>query len=351
MTGQSTERPPGDKGQWYLEMLGMDSDDGPPTLQQIAESRQTTSTSETVTEMWDQTSEVSTVEAPEDALTGWSPTELSTTVSSRRMVRWPILIGAIVVGVAAALALWWMPQESERRASNHADSMRAALAAVHGDLVDTQTALAIATEPTSAEPDLSLVAVNLAGIADSSARLLDIANQPVPANLPLAAREPFDDLDSFRQTLEPPAAEATAIRVAVADITDYRLAFARVLNVSELPVAADSATITEQGAALARVLASSVAALAEMPLDGPFAAHRALVDTGVTAFPQWQDDYLTALREGDTTEAQRLVDEMTDSRRSLQAEVIGTLAALRAEVDGRILDLADGLDRAIELVP
>jgi hypothetical protein len=351
MTGQSTSRQHGDKGRWYLEMLGVRFDDGPPTLQRVADSRQTTSTSEAVTEMWDKTEESAAIVAADDPLAHWAPTELSATVSSRRKVRWPIVIGALLVGLVAALALWWMPQESDRRLSNHADTMRAALSALHGDLIDTQTALATATEPNSAEPDLGSVAVNLAGIADSSARLLDIAGQPIPASLPLTVREPFDDLDSFRLTLGPLAAEGTTIRSEVADITDYRLALARVLDVGELPRAADSATITEQGAALARALATSVAALTEMPLDGPFAEHRTLVETRVTGFAAWQDDYLAALREGDSSKAQRLVAELTATKEQLQEEVIATLAALRTEVDGRILDLAAGLERAIQLVP
>lgn len=351
MTDQSTERQRGDMGKWYLEMLGVDSEDGPPTLQQISQSRKTTSTTETVTEMWDKTSAMPVVEAPDDPLAGWKPTELSPAVSSRRKVRWPIVIGAIIIGAVAAAALWWMPQESDRRATAHADSMRVALSALRGDLIDTQTALAIATEPASAEPDLGSVAVNLAGIADSSARLLDIANEPVPASLPLTAREPFEDLDSFRQTLEPLAAEATAIRSRVADITDYRLALTRVLDTPELPIIADSATITDQAAALARALATSVAALTEMPLDGPFAEHRALVDSEVSAFSRWQDDYLAALRAGNATEAQRLVDDLTAAKQRVQNEVVETLATLRTDVDGRILDLAAGLDRAIQLVP
>jgi DNA-binding FadR family transcriptional regulator len=301
--------------------------------------------------MWDKTSELPMVEAADDALTDWAPTELSAAVGSRRKVRWPIVIGAVIVGLAAAMALWWMPRESNHRVTAHADMMRSALGDLHGDLVDTQAALATATEPTSTEPDLGSVALNLAGIADSSARLLDVANQPIPSSLPLTAREPFDDLDAFRQTLEPLAAEATAIRREVAAITDYRNALTRVLTVAELPLSADSATITEQAAALARVLATSVSALTEMPLDGPFAEHRALVDAEVTAFTQWQDDYLGALREGDTTEAGRLVDDLKVARDRLQSEIVNTLAGLRTEVDGRILDLAAALDRAIQLVP
>jgi len=351
MTGQPTPRQGGDKGRWYLEMLGLLSDDGPPTLQRVADSRQTTSTSEAITEMWDKTEESAAAVTVDDPLAHWAPSELSATVSSRRQVRWPIVIGALVVGILAALALWWMPQESDRRLSNHADLMRAALSTLHGDLIDTQAALAAATEPSNAGPDLGSVAVNLAGIADSSARLLDIAGQPIPTSLPLTAREPFDDLDSFRLTLGPLAAEATAIRSDVADITDYRLALARVFDVGELPLAADSATITDVGASLARALATSVAALTEMPLDGSFAEHRTLVEARVTEFAEWQDDYLAALREGDSTEAQRLVDELSVAREQLQAEVIVTLAALRTEVDGRILDLAAGLERAIQLVP
>ncbi len=351
MTDQSTDRQPGDRGRWYLEMLGIDSTEDPPTLQQVAQSSDTTRTAELVTEMWDKTAELPAAETPEDPLTGWSPTELSATASSRRNVRWPIVIVAILAGTAAALALWWMPQESERRAANHAGLIGASLTALYGDLADAQTALATATEPGSTEPDLSSVAVDLAGIADSAARLLDLANQPVPTNLPLTAREPFDDLDSLRRGLEPLAAEASAIRGEVADITDYRLALARVLDVPELPLVADSATITEQSAVVAKALATSVAALTEMPVEGPFAEHRTLVDGAVAAFAQWQDDYLAALRESDTTETQRLLDELTTARQQLQNDLVDRLAALRTEVDGRILELASGLSRAIALVP
>ena len=351
MTGRSTERQAGDNGKWYLEMLGIESDDSPPTMEQVARSRNTTRTSETVSGLWDETAELPTPEAADDALADWSPTELSSTVNSRRIVRWPIVTGAILVGAIAAIALWWMPQESDHRASAHADSMRTSLSALRGDLADTQTALAIATEPTSATPDLGSLAANLLGIADSSARLLDVANEPVPSPLPLTAREPFDYLDGLRQSQEQLAASATAIRSEIADITEYRLALTSVLNVGELPLTADSAAITEQGAALAKALATSVAALAEMPLDGPFKEHRALVDAEVAAFSTWQDEYLAALRESDVTETQRLVDELSAAREHLQTDLVGSLATLRTEVDGRILDLANGLDHAIQLVP
>ena len=155
----------------------------------------------------------------------------------------------------------------------------------------------------------------------------------------------------MRQSQEQLAASATAIRSEIADITEYRLALTSVLNVGELPLTADSAAITEQGAALAKALATSVAALAEMPLDGPFKEHRALVDAEVAAFSRWQDEYLAALRESDVTETQRLVDELSAAREHLQTDLVGSLATLRTEVDGRILDLANGLDHAIRLVP
>ena len=79
--------------------------------------------------------------------------------------------------------------------------------------------------------------------------------------------------------------------------------------------------------------------------DGP------LVDAEVAAFSTWQDEYLAALRESDVTETQRLVDELSAAREHLQTDLVGSLATLRTEVDGRILDLANGLDHAIQLVP
>jgi len=351
LSGQPPETRPGDKGQWYFEALGIEAQAGPTSLQEVAESGETTRTSDLVTKMWDQTGELPAVSPPDDPMAGWEPSQLSATVTSKRRLRWPVVVLAILVGGLAAFTLWWMPQVSDQRASDHAELMRSSLSGVYGDLANVQAALATATEPESQEPDLGSIAVDLAGIADSAARLLDVANQPVPSPMPLSAREPFDYLDSFRDGLDPLAAEATAIRSDVADVAAYRLAFARVLNVVELPLTADSATINSQTASLAQVLADSVAALATMPLEGPFTAHRALVDAEITAFAQWQNDYLAALREGRTARASQLVDGLNASLDQLHNEVVSPLAMLRSDIDARILELADRLSRAIALVP
>ncbi len=343
MTGQPTKN---DKGEWYLRLLGIASQSGPTSLGEVTQSQEANKTTGLVNDMWEQTSELAPVDTSEDPLSDWEPSELSTTASSRRPVRWPIVILATAIGVVAAFALWWMPQVSEQRASNHADLMRTSLMTLYGDLAEAQQALAVATEPTSEVADFGSVATSLAGIADSSARLLDVANQEVPTPLPLTAQEPFDDLATAQSGLEPMAAEAVAIQGQVADITDYRLALARVMVVAELPITADSATITQQRADLARALADSVAALATMPTTGPFAEHRSLVESEITAFAQWQDDYLNALRSGEANRAEQLIAELHATREQLLAEAVTPLALLRTEIDSRLLDLAEQVNRA-----
>lgn len=339
----------GDRGDWYLRMLGIESAAGPTSLQEVAATRPATRTEELVAGMWEQTAQLP---APtDDPLAGWAPHELSATAASRRRIRWWVIAVMIFLVTAAGFALWWMPQASEQRAAEHADRMLAALTGLYGDLSPLQQALATATEPASATPDISSLAIDLAGVGDSTGRLLAVSNEPVPSALPLSAEERFEQLEEVRRGLEPLAAEASAIRSDVAEIADFRLMLAAVLNFQELPLTADSATVTAQTAALAKVLAESVAALNAMPLDGPFADLRALVDAETTEFAQWQDDYLTALRDGQVDETSRLVEEIDATRRMLQDELINPLATLRGELDARILELADRLSVAIAAVP
>lgn len=343
MTGQPTKS---DKGEWYLRLLGVESEGGPTTLQEVSHSEVNSKTTSLVNDMWEQTSELAPVDVAEDPLSGWQPSELSTAASSRRNVRWPIVILATLLGALAAFALWWMPQVSDQRVSNHADLMRTSLMTMYGDLAEVQQALALATEPGSESADLGLVATSLAGIADSAAQLLDVANQSVPSPLPLTAQEPFDDLAAAKTGLEPMAAEATAIRGEIADIAKYRLALNRVLAIAEFPITADSATITQQGADLARALADSVAALTSMPTAGPFEGHRRLVETAITNFAQWQDDYISALRSGDAALTEGLIAELRDNRQTLMNQVVAPLASLRTEIDTRILALAEQVSRS-----
>ncbi len=351
MKQQATQRKPGDRGRWYFQMLGIEPDGGPTTLQQVARSRDATKTTELVTGMWDETVELKPPAGEADPLADWTPTELSPKASSKRRVRWPVIVGAVIIGAVAAFALWWLPQASEQRATTHANLISDSLTGLYGDLAGLQSALAIATEPTSDTPDLGTLGLGLSSVSDSAARLLDIANRTVPSPLPLSPKDAFSDLDAFRQGLEPMAAEATSLRSEVAEIAEYRLALANVLAVDELPLTADSSIIAEMTASLAKALADSVAALNSMPTDGPFADHRTLVDAEIGDFAQWQDDYLTALRNDEPGKAGELVEQLRLSRDGLAAELVGTLATLRADIDARILELADRLARSITAVP
>ncbi|NND03473.1 MAG: hypothetical protein HKN91_11860 [Acidimicrobiia bacterium] len=351
MKQQETPKKAGDRGRWYFQVLGIETDGSPTTLQEVARTRDASRTTELVTGMWDETAELPPANGDVDPLADWTPTELSSKASSKRNVRWPVVVFALAIGIAAGFALWWLPQASEQRATAHADLIADSLSDLYGDLGGLQDALAIATEPTSAVPDLGTVGLGLGSVADSAARLLDVANESAPNPLPLSPEDRFRDLDAFRIGLEPMAAEAIALRSEVAEIAEYRLALGSVMAIDALPLTADSSIVAEQTAALSKVLIESVAALDSMPTSGPFAEHRNLVDSEVTAFAQWQDDYLTALRDDDPAKAGELVEQLELTRSGLSAELVVTLATLRTDIDGRILDLAERLARSIAAVP
>lgn len=351
MKPEATSRKPGDRGRWYFQMLGIEPDGGPTTLQEVARNRDASKTTELVTGMWDETAELPAANGAGDPLADWTPTELSSKASSQRRVRWPVVAIALLIGVAAGFALWWLPQASEQRAAAHADLVADSLTALYADLGGLQSALAVATEPGSDTPDLGTLGLGLSSVSESAARLLDVANEPVPDPLPLSPQDSFLELDAFRLGLEPMAADATALRSEVAEIAEYRLALADVMAVGELPLTADSSIIAEMRAALAQSLSDSVAALNGMPVDGPFAEHRVLVDLEINDFAQWQEDYLASLRDDDPAKSGELVEQLELSRSGLNAELVGTLAALRANIDGRILDLAERLARSVAAVP
>ena len=91
MNQQTTPRRPGDRGRWYFQMLGIEPEGGPTTLQEVARGRDATKTTELVTGMWDQTEELAPANGDTDPLADWSPTELSSKASSKRRVRWPVV--------------------------------------------------------------------------------------------------------------------------------------------------------------------------------------------------------------------------------------------------------------------
>ena len=327
-------------------MLGIDTANGPVELRDM-DGDEDTRTSQLVTGMWERTAESPVVER-QDALTDWVPTELSPTAASKRRIRWfPTLLTVVVIGLLA-FGLWWLPKLSERRADMHQAKISSALADLHGDLASIQTALATATEPASTSDEIADAAVLLAGFADSGGEILRLANEPLPAALPLANQARFDRLAAARDALEPFAAEADDIRGDIAAIAEYRLLLDNVLDVGELPTDGDPQSITQLGAELSNVLADSVSALNAMSPGGLLADHRDVVDTEITAFAQWQDDYLSALRDDDAERAGRLIRRLNRSRQQMHDTLVPILADQRSSIDERIVDLARRIGGVVE---
>lgn len=347
MKDRVVEAAPGDQGRWYLHMLGLDSDGGPSTLQEVARNRESQQTSAAPPTREEPATAAQTV----PPMGRRRPYSAGPAPATGRRFKWPMLLLIFAIAVAALLTLWWLPQASNQRAATHAELMQNSIAGLYSDLAGLQQSLATATDPASSAPDLGTVALGLSGVADSAARLLDVADEPVPSALPLSPRQRFDALELFRLDLGPLAAEATSIRSEVEAIAAYRLSVSDVLATGELPLTADSALVNAQTDALANTLADSVAALNEMAADGPFAAHRQLIEAEVSGFAQWQADYLDALRSDDPEAAGELVETLRLAKEGISSELVRPLAELRSELDSRILALAERLTAALGSIP
>ncbi len=268
-----------------------------------------------------------------------------------RRSRWPLIVTVLVAVAALVVAALWLPTLVDGRASEQASDYRTALIDVRDSLSGAQEGLQDATEPSSQQADLLGVAPQLEPLSVASDSALAAASDPLPEPLPLLPSGSIDDLVPSRDAVAQIGAEGTDIVARIDDTTTYRLLFADILVLPELPIEADAFETAALGTELAAIDATSRTAAAQLPSDPAFAEHKALVTEAVAGFDEWAAEYLGALTAGDAASAAELLAQLEATQVILASSLVPSLATIRQEVDAATVVLHADTTAALAALP
>lgn len=300
-------------------------------------------TSETVGRMWES----------QDAggpLDDWVPDAMSRAITSKRTFRWTSLILAIVAVALVAVALVLLPSITRSRANDRRQLYRDTLSNLRTELPDTQTSLAIATDPGSDLAQIQDRSTELTQLASSVSAVEDAAQLALPSSPPLTSKAPIEELEPIRRRLEPIGSNGLTIQRRISNLVSYRSLLASFLQLPDLPTSANSDQQSELRVSLAAANAQSASVLAELPSDVALDDHHAQARALSERFGDWQVEYLEALRTEDAASAGTLVAELEASLSDLNDALVTPLAQIRRQVDNDIIDLASSIDDVAALV-
>ena len=275
-------------------------------------------------------------------------TQLSPVLRTRRQFRWPVLVFVVALVAVGATAVFWMPAALKQDAAGVKTSYANASIALRQQLAPGQAALDAITDPSSTPQELS-ASVPVISQLDSAAHRLGVAaSEPLPRQLPFYSVPEVVELGTLQDAAQINAAQGSDVARQIGYTYVYRTTIPQLLQTGELPTSADVQTINALSVSLASSLVEDSAALADLPTpefasDLNDAAHAA-----IERYASWQDEYLTALADGDESATRALIDELDEIRFGLDSMLIDALGVARVEVDLQIVELAVSLDSFLE---
>jgi len=299
-------------------------------------------TSEMVGQLW-------TASETSSPLDDWAPDDMDSKVGSARPFRWTSLITIVALVGLIAVAFFLLPTFTQNRADTHREMLTTALSELRGELPETQSSLAVATDPASTPTELTALSTQLTVLAARASSLDEAATTDVPSALPLTSSDPLDELEPIRQQLAPLGSVAAAIQRRISNLASYRTSMAGFLDLPDLPIAADSSGQAELRVTLAAAQANSASILAELPDDPALADHRDRARDLNERFATWQVDFLEALRAEDSVAARSLLAELGDGLALLDSELVAPLAEIRRDTDIELIALAGSIDSVVGL--
>ena len=263
----------------------------------------------------------------------WQPRPLGRVITSRREYRWPIVIGAVLIGAAVlfvARFLILLPaDEAEERLVQYAAAVDDFAAAI--DAMEAATTL---TDPIAAGEFLA-----------AAEALRAVARPGPPGLLPFLPAGPGTEVKAARRRLIVIAEAADSIADRLATAARYRAASQEILAIPLLPSNTPPELIDPAAKALADMEAASGAAADGLgDEDEEYAAYRASVETALAALPSLIDRYLLALRRGDAAAALDVIAELRESRDATLAELEAVLGLVEVEAARLITDLRRGIE-------
>ena len=263
----------------------------------------------------------------------WQPRPLGAAVASRRQYRWPIVIGALLVGVTVLLVARFFvllpADEAEERLAGYALAVDDFASAI-----DAMESAANLTDPVAAGQFL-----------EAADALREVARPGPPGILPFIPAGPVADVRSARHRLIVLANAADSIAERLATAARYRAASQEILDIPLLPFTAPLELIDPAAKALAEMQATSEAAATDLDdEDEEYAAYRESVDAALATLPAWIDRYLLALRRDNGPTAITLVAQLHATRDGTLAAVEGVLGEVETEAAALITELRRGIE-------
>lgn len=272
---------------------------------------------------------------------------LSPVLQTRRSFRWSAVAFGVFLVFVVGLAFLWLPvtlrQDAIAIRQTYADSALA----LRQHIPTAQTSLDAITDPETPPGELSL-AVPIISQLDSLAHELGAAaTAPLPRTLPLLPNEEVTALEPLQDTAQIHAAQASELARQLGYSYVYRTTIPQLLTTGDLPTSADTQTINALSLSLASSLVDDSTAISDLPTTEATADINNAAHAGVERYASWQDEYLTALSEGDEPRAANLIGELEDLRTGLRTELDTAMGTARVEIDQQIVELATDLESFI----
>ncbi len=271
-------------------------------------------------------------------------TSLSPVLQTRRSVRWPAVAFGVFLVAVAALAFLWLPvalrQDVTATKQTYADSA----VALRQHLPTTQTALDAITNPETPPEELPSAVPIISQLNSLADALAVAASAPLPRTLPLLPNKEVAALEPLQDTALIDAAQASDVARQLGYSYVYRTTIPRLVATGELPTTADTQTINALSVSLASSLVDDSTAISDLPITEATTDLNTAAHAAVERYASWQDEYLTALSEGDESSATELIDELENLRAGLRAELDAAMGIARTEIDQQIVELATDLD-------
>jgi hypothetical protein len=271
-------------------------------------------------------------------------TTLSPVLRTRRPFRWPVILVGLAVVAAIAVAVFWVPAALEQEAVGVKQTYGAAALGLRTELPSGQAVLDTITDPSSTTEELASSVPAISQL-DSVAHALGVAAaESLPRQLPVFPVVAVAGLGVFQDAAQINAAQGSDVARRLGHAYVYRTTIPRLLSTSNLPTSADVQTINALSVSLASSLVDDSNALAELPNTEATSDLNNVAHAAVERSAFWQDEYLTALAEGDQAAAAALIVELDGIRTDLDTMLVEALGVARIDIDRQIVELAASLD-------
>lgn len=365
MTGQHDGKGSGSDGSWFLEAVGatppsptpsetiaaLETENTLPEMTAIPTSPAphasfdggTGTSTSTFDQPYDPTGEIDVI-APLSENPTTDPENLDHVLKTRRSIRWPAIAFGIFVLAVVALAVLWLPAALQQDATVVKQSYADASVSLRQELPTGQDALDTITDPSSTAGELSNTVPQISQLDSAAHELATVAAAPLPRQLPVFPVEEVTALEPLQDAAQINAAQGSHVSRQLGIAYVYRTTIPMLLPAGPLPIVADVQTINALSIELASSLVEASAAVNDLPTTEATADLNALAHTSVERFATWQDEYLTALTDGDEEAATQLIGELADMRSDLAISLAEAMSTMRVEIDLQIVELASDLE-------